>query len=112
MARLSPEDRLEISRRLRPVAPPRAVENVLAPGQLETVLDLIRRHGPWELIIKHHFSSLEELVATTSGRGPDAGAGHRAASRARHAASLANLAGGAPCGRVLDRSKVCNTSGP
>jgi hypothetical protein len=43
---------------------------VLAPGQLEIVLDLIRRQGPWDLIVKHHFRSLEELVATTSGGRP------------------------------------------
>ena len=69
------EQREEISRRLRPVRPPRVVDGVLDPGQLRAVLDLIRRHGPWELIVKHHFSSLEELVATTSGGrppGPDA----------------------------------------
>jgi hypothetical protein len=46
------------------------VEDVLEKAQLDTVLDLMRRHGPWDLILKHHFSSLEELVATTSGGGP------------------------------------------
>jgi hypothetical protein len=60
----------EISRRLRPVRPPRVLDGVLEEGQLDTVLDLIRRHGPWDLILKHHFSSLEELVATTSGGRP------------------------------------------
>src|SRR5262245_66608951 len=64
------EQREEISRRLRPVRPPRVVDGVLDEGQLRTVMDLIRRHGPWELIVKHHFSSLEELVATTSGGPP------------------------------------------
>jgi len=62
--------REEISRRLRPVRPPRVLDDVLAKDQLETVLDLICRHGPWDLILKHHFSSLEELVATTSGGRP------------------------------------------
>jgi hypothetical protein len=64
------QHREEISRRLRPVRPPRILESVLATGQLETVWDLIRRHGPWDLILKHHFRSLEELVATTSGGSP------------------------------------------
>jgi hypothetical protein len=68
--RLSAEQRLEISRRLRPVAPPRVVDDVLGPGQLETALDLMRRRGPWDLILKQHFSSLEELIATTSGGRP------------------------------------------
>jgi hypothetical protein len=69
---MSQEHREAISRRLRPVRPPRVVDDALEPGQLETVLALMRREGPWELILKHHFSSLEELVATTSGgQAPD-----------------------------------------
>jgi hypothetical protein len=31
------------------------------------VLNLIRRHGPRDLILKHHVASIEELIATTSG---------------------------------------------
>jgi hypothetical protein len=64
---VSPEHRQEISRRLRPIRPPRVIDGVLEPSQLAAVLDLIRRHGPWDSILKHHFSSLEELIATTSG---------------------------------------------
>ncbi|HEX5065336.1 MAG TPA: hypothetical protein VFY49_04425 [Myxococcota bacterium] len=61
-----------IANRLRPIRPPRVVDDVLQKDQLETVLDLIRRHGPWDLILKHHFSSIEELIATMSGgRPPD-----------------------------------------
>ena len=67
---MSQQHREEISRRLRPIRPPRVVDDVLEKDQLETVLDLIRRHGPWDLILKHHFRSLEELVATTSGGQP------------------------------------------
>jgi len=69
---MSPDRREEISRRLRPVRPPRLIDGVLAKDQLESVLGLIRRHGPWDLILKHHFRSLEEVIATTSGgRPPD-----------------------------------------
>ena len=67
---MSTPEREEISRRLRPIHPPRIVEDVLEKGQLEAVLELIRRHGPWDLILKHHFRSLEELIATTSGGRP------------------------------------------
>jgi hypothetical protein len=63
-------DRFELSRRLRPVSPPRIVDDVLGDDQLAAVLDLMRRHGPWDLILKHHFASLEELIATTSGGAP------------------------------------------
>lgn len=67
--------REEISRRLRPVRPPRPVDDVLEPAQLDVVLDLMRAHGPWDPILKHHFASIEELVATTSGGAPvDVGA--------------------------------------
>ncbi len=62
------ETRLEeISRRLSPVRPPRVLDDVLEASQIEVMLDLMRRHGPWQTILKHHFSSLEELVATTTG---------------------------------------------
>ena len=59
-----------LSDRLRPVSPPRVLDEVLTVEQQAGVLDMIRRHGPWDLILKHHFSSLEELVATTSGGRP------------------------------------------
>jgi hypothetical protein len=72
---MTPHHREEISRRLRPVRSPRPVDDVLDRDQVATVLELIRRHGPWDLILKHHFRSLEEVVATTSGGRPlDAGA--------------------------------------
>lgn len=67
---MSKQQREEISRRLCPIRPPRVVDGVLEKEELETVLDLMRRHGPWDLILKHHFRSLEELVATMSGGGP------------------------------------------
>jgi hypothetical protein len=43
---MSQSHRAEIARRLRPIRPPRVVDDVLAKDQLETVLDLVRRHGP------------------------------------------------------------------
>jgi hypothetical protein len=64
---MSENHRAELSKRLRPIAPPRVVDCVLTPDQHASVLDLIRRYGPWDSIIKHHFQSLEELVATVSG---------------------------------------------
>ncbi|MCA9510474.1 MAG: hypothetical protein R3E88_13735 [Myxococcota bacterium] len=66
----SPTDREAIARRLRPVHPPRAIDDVLSPAQHALALDLVREHGPWDLIVKHHFASLEELVATSSGGAP------------------------------------------
>ncbi len=69
---MSPEHREEISRRLRPARPPHVVDDAFDHAQLAIVLDLVRRHGPWDLILKHHFASIEELIATTSGAAVDA----------------------------------------
>lgn len=40
---------------------PRVIDGMLEERQLETSLDLIRRHLPWDLIRKRHFRSLDEL---------------------------------------------------
>jgi hypothetical protein len=66
------DHRQEISRRLRPARSPRVVDDVLASAQLQAVIELVRRHGPWDTILKHHFASIEELIATTSGGAVDA----------------------------------------
>jgi hypothetical protein len=52
---------------LRPVAPPRVLHGVYSDEQHERMLEVIRRHGPWPTITAHHFDTVEELVATTSG---------------------------------------------
>jgi hypothetical protein len=56
---------------LRPVAPPRVVEPVYSDAQHERILDVIRTHGPWPTITAHHFDTVEELVATSSGPMPE-----------------------------------------
>jgi hypothetical protein len=52
---------------LRPVAPPRVLEGVYPEDAYERMLGVIQRHGPWPTITAHHFDTVEELVATTSG---------------------------------------------
>jgi hypothetical protein len=52
---------------LRPVAPPRVLESVYSDDQHRRILDVIRAHGPWPTITAHHFDTVEELVATSSG---------------------------------------------
>ena len=56
---------------LRPVAPPRVLEPVYAEAQYERILDVIRAHGPWPTITAHHFDTVEELIATSSGPMPE-----------------------------------------
>jgi hypothetical protein len=56
---------------LRPVAPPRELDNVYTDDQRERLLGVVRDHGPWKLIIAQHFSSPEALMATLSGAMPE-----------------------------------------
>jgi hypothetical protein len=60
-----------IAANLRPVAEPRVFEGAYTEDQYQRLLDLVRRNGPWPLIIAHHFQSAEELIATTSGILPE-----------------------------------------
>ncbi|GAA4991047.1 hypothetical protein GCM10023205_73580 [Yinghuangia aomiensis] len=52
---------------LKPVAPPQVVEGVYTDDQHARILDVLKQHGPWQSIIAQTFSSVEELVATSSG---------------------------------------------
>ena len=56
---------------LRPVAPPRELDNIYTDDQRERLLGVVRDHGPWQLIIAQHFASAEELVATAAGGFPE-----------------------------------------
>ena len=67
---LSDARRKELSDLLRPVAPPRVLPKVYSEEQLERLLDVVRRQGPWKLIIAQHFASADELLATMSGSMP------------------------------------------
>ncbi|MBW2497754.1 MAG: hypothetical protein JRF61_10820 [Deltaproteobacteria bacterium] len=62
---------IERAKILRPVAEPRVIDQVYTEDQYERLLDVVRKNGPWKLIIAHHFQSGEELIATTSGMMPE-----------------------------------------
>ena len=55
---------------LRPVAKPRIIEEAFSLDQHRRMLDIVRRAGPWSLILAQHFKSPEEVVATLSGTLP------------------------------------------
>ena len=57
----------EMAQVLKPVAPPRVLEGVYTDDQYERLWQLIKDKGPWPTITAHHFDTVEELVATTSG---------------------------------------------
>lgn len=68
---LTDERRRELSAILRPASPPQELHDVYTPDQLQMFLDVIRREGPWKLILAQHFASPEELIATLSGGFPE-----------------------------------------
>lgn len=57
---------------IRPVAPPRVLETTYSSEEFGRLLKVLRTQGPWDLIIKHHFPSIEELLAIV---GPQTGGG-------------------------------------
>ncbi len=59
--------RQDLSDMLRPVSPPLVIDNVYTSDQYHRMMRVIRENGPWDLILKHHFSSVEEVIATTTG---------------------------------------------
>ncbi|WNG29827.1 hypothetical protein F0U62_41830 [Cystobacter fuscus] len=61
----------ELARILRPVAPPRELDNVYSQEQLRRLLGVVRSSGPHKLIIAQHFASAEELIATSAGGVPE-----------------------------------------
>lgn len=60
-------DREHLDAVLRPAAPPRVIEGVYTAEQHARLLGVVKEHGPWPTITAHHFQSVEELIATTSG---------------------------------------------
>lgn len=65
------EHREPTSGQLRPVAPPRVVEGVYSDDQVERIWGVVRGAGPWPTITAHHFDTVEELVATSTGVVPE-----------------------------------------
>jgi len=61
------DDRERLASILTPVAPPKVLDGVYTDEQHDTMLDVIKRHGPWPSIIAHHFTNVDEMVATVTG---------------------------------------------
>jgi hypothetical protein len=61
------DERAHLARILRPVAPPRVIDGVYTDDQYERIVGVIKRHGPWPTITSHHFTSVDQLIATSSG---------------------------------------------
>jgi len=50
---------IERAKTLRPAAEPRVFEGAYTADQHPRLLDVVRGHGPWKLIIAQHFQSAE-----------------------------------------------------
>jgi hypothetical protein len=61
----------ELADNFRPVAPPRLIEDAYSADQHRRLLEVVRRHGPWQLILAENFKTPEEVIATTSGYIPE-----------------------------------------
>jgi hypothetical protein len=56
---------------VKPVAPPHVFENAYTPDQHARMLQYVRDHGPWSLILSQHFKTPEEVIATNAGVLPE-----------------------------------------
>jgi hypothetical protein len=56
---------------IRPVAPPRLLDDPYTADQHDRLVKLAREKGPWQMILAQHFASAEEVVATMSGAMPE-----------------------------------------
>lgn len=61
----------ELAENFRPVAPPRIIENAYSEDQHRRLLDVVRKNGPWKLILAENFKTPEEVIATISGTLPE-----------------------------------------
>ena len=53
--------------RITPVAPPQIVDGAYTDDQVRRAIAMMRREGPWPLILALHFASAEEVAATMTG---------------------------------------------
>lgn len=60
-----------LAENFRPVAAPQLIEQAYSEDQHQRLLDVVRKNGPWPLILAENFSSPEEVIATTSGQIPE-----------------------------------------
>jgi hypothetical protein len=68
-------DLQQLNDALRPVAPPRVIDGPYTDDQFVRMVDVIQQRGPWPTITAHHFDTVEELIATSSGPVPEGEAG-------------------------------------
>jgi hypothetical protein len=65
------DDQHRLAQILRPVSPPLVVEGLYTDDQYARIVEVIKGSGPWPTITAHHFQTVEQLVATSTGVVPD-----------------------------------------
>jgi len=68
---MTDNDLLRLNEILRPVAPPRVLEDVYTEDQYQRILGVLKTNGPWPTIMAHHFSTVDELMATSNSGASD-----------------------------------------
>ena len=61
----------ELANSFLPVARPRLIEDAYTDDQHRRLMDVVRKNGPWQLILAENFKRPEEVIATTSGKLPE-----------------------------------------
>jgi hypothetical protein len=62
---------IDLAAVIQPIAEPVVFDNVYTNDQHRRLIDVVRRNGPWKLILAQHFASAEEVIATLSGAIPE-----------------------------------------
>jgi hypothetical protein len=57
----------DLAQVLTPVFPPVQLDDVYTDDEYRRLLGIVQDDGPWPTIPAHHFQSVDELIATTSG---------------------------------------------
>jgi len=57
----------ELAKVLTSVYPPRVLDGVYTDDEYRRLLGVVQQRGPWPTIQAHHFESVDELIATTTG---------------------------------------------
>ncbi len=67
------EDTVKSRHPMTPVVPPRYVDNIYTPEEIEILFDIVRHRGPWRLIAAQHFKTAEEYLAVSGPKNHDPG---------------------------------------
>lgn len=56
---------------MTPLVPPKYIENIFTPEEVDILFGVVRNNGPWRLVAAQHFSSAEEYLAVSGPKNQD-----------------------------------------